>query len=146
CLDKHNDYTGLDLSYQMLKKAAHRASKKDFINYRLIRANAESQNFPDNSFDLILTDTALHMIPDWQSTIMAAGKSLANQGRLIGAVPVLGIDENFDKSWSKYSSRPQFHALTTDDLKGACQANNLDFTCLATNGGMLYFQACKKKR
>lgn len=110
---------------------------------RLIRANAEEQVFPDDSFDLVITDTALHMIPDWQGAIRAAAQRLAPQGVFAGAVPVPGIDENFDRGWSKYSSRPQFHALTTDDLKAACQANNLDFTRFATNGGMFYFQATK---
>ncbi len=146
CLDKDNDYTGLDLSYEMLKKAAKRASKKDFTNCRLVRANAENPVLPEGSFDLVVIDTALHMIPDWQSAIMAAGKSLVSQGCLMGAVPVVGINEDFDKGWRKYSSRPQFHALTTEDLASACQANNLDFACLATNGGMAYFRACKKER
>ncbi len=31
-----------------------------------MHANAEEQIFPDNSFDLVMTDAALHMIPDWQ--------------------------------------------------------------------------------
>ncbi len=70
--------------------------KKKFNQYRLMHANAEEQIFPDNSFDLVMTDAALHMIPDWQKTIMAA-------------------------------------------------ANDLDFTRITTNGGMLYFQACKSR-
>ncbi len=146
CLDKDNDYTGLDLSYEMLKKAANRVRKKGFARCRLIRANAEEQIFPDGSFDLVMTDTALHMIPDWQAAIMAAARSLVPQGVFTGAVPVLGLDKDFDKGWQKFSRRPQFHALTTDDLQEACQANTLDFTSIATNGGMLYFRAYKKER
>ncbi len=146
CMDKDNDYTGLDLSYEMLKKAAKRAEKKGFTNHRLIRANAEKKVFATETFDLVVTDTALHIIPDWQGTIMAAAQILDSQGVLTGAVPVVGINDAFDKGWSKYSNRPQFHALTSDDLQKTCHANNLDFTCLATNGGMLYIQACKGKR
>ncbi|PIE73641.1 MAG: hypothetical protein CSA20_02215 [Deltaproteobacteria bacterium] len=145
CLDNDNEYTGLDLSYEMLKKAAGRARKKGFARWCLVCANAEEQVFPGDSFDLVITDTALHIIPDWQGTIMAAARGLGPQGVFTGAVPVLGIDDAFDKGWSKYSSRPQFHALTSDDLQAACHANNLDYTCIATNGGMLYFQARKKK-
>ncbi len=145
CMDKDNDYTGLDLSYEMLKKAAKRASQKGFSSCRLIRGNAEEQIFPEGSFDLVITDTALHMIPDWQEAIRAAANSLDSQGALIGAVPVLGLDKAFDKGWKKYFNHPQLHTLTTDDLAEACQANNLDFTSVTTNGGMLYFRATKKK-
>ncbi|PIE39861.1 MAG: hypothetical protein CSA51_03810 [Gammaproteobacteria bacterium] len=145
CLDKDNDYTGLDLSYEMLKKAAAKARKKGFTRCRLIRATAEEQIFPDDSFDLVVTDTALHMIPNWQGTIMAAARTLVPQGVFTGAVPVLGLDKDFDKGWQKFSRRPQFHALTTDDLQEACQANHLDFTSIATNGGMLYFRAYKQE-
>ncbi len=145
CLDKDNCYTGLDLSYEMLKKAAVRAQKKGFMSCRLIRANAEEQIFPDASFDLVMTDTALHMIPDWLGTIRAAASMIVPQGVFAGAVPVLGLDKDFDKGWQKFSRRPQFHALTTDDLQEACQANHLDFTSIGTNGGMLYFRACKKE-
>ena len=55
---------------------------------RLIRANAEEQVFPDDSFELVITDTALHMIPDWQGAIRAAAQRLAPQGVFAGAVPV----------------------------------------------------------
>ncbi len=144
CLDKDNAYTGLDISYEMLKKAARRARRKKFTRCRLIRANAEDPIFSGHNFDRVVTDTALHMIPDWEKTLMAAAQSLGPQGVLTGALPVLGIDAAFDKGWGKYASRPQFHALTTDDVQAACHANHLDFTCIATNGGMLYFQACKK--
>ncbi len=145
-INKDNHYTGLDLSYEMLKKAESRSRKKGFKRCRLICASAETQIFPRESFDLVITDTALHMIPDWQKTIMEASLSLASSGVLIGAVPVMGIDEEFDKSWEKYSSTPQFHALTKEDLKKNCHENNMDFTTVASNGGMLYFRACKQKQ
>ncbi len=76
CMDKDNDYTGLDLSYAMLKKAAKRAGQKGFSSCRLIWGNAEEQIFPEGSFDLMVTDTALHMIPDWQGAVRAAANSL----------------------------------------------------------------------
>ncbi len=118
--------------------------KKGFLSCRLIRANAEAQVFSDDSFDLVVTDTALHIIPDWQGAIAAATRSLGPQGVLTGALPVLGIDKAFDKGWRKYTERPQFHALTLSDIQRVCLANNLDYNTIATNGGMLYFRACKK--
>ncbi len=145
CMEKDNDYTGLDLSYQMLKKAAGKTRTKGFTSYRLIWANAEMQVFPANSFDLVTVDTALHMVPDWQGAMSAAAQCLSCQGVLMAAVPVLGIDKEFDKVWRKYARGPQFHGLTRDDLQQACSANNLDFSCVDTNGGMLYFRAQKKE-
>ncbi|PID77513.1 MAG: hypothetical protein CSB24_01180 [Deltaproteobacteria bacterium] len=143
CINQDNNYTGLDLSYEMLKKAAKRAGKKGFSGYRLICGNAESQIFPAGSFDAVVSDTALHMIPDWQGAVRAAAHSLAPQGTLSGAVPIVGIDKDFDRIWQKYADRPQFHALTEDDLAQSCRINHLDFTRFATNGGLIYFQAVK---
>ncbi|PIE62085.1 MAG: hypothetical protein CSA25_06830 [Desulfobacter postgatei] len=57
----------------------------------------------------------------------------------------MGIDAAFDKGWRKYFCRPQFHALTTDDIQGACQANNLDFSSIATNVACSIFRHVKRK-
>ncbi len=144
CLDKDNDYTGLDLSYEMLIKAERRARKKDFLRYRMVRANAEEVVFVDENFAVIVTDTALHMIPDWRAALASAALALAPEGRLICALPVLGIDKNFDKRWAKFSGCLEVHILTQDDVQGACIENQLEYSFIEQNGGMLYFQAHKK--
>ncbi len=141
CLDKDNSYTGLDICYPMLKRAAQRAAQKGFTNYQIIHNAAEEQTFPAESFDLITIDTALHIIPDWKKAFAVAAQSLATTGTLYVAVPVLGIDKVFDRKWRKYSRHPQIHVFTKYNMEAACNANGLSFTIVAIQGGILYFQA-----
>ncbi len=141
CIDKDNNYTGLDLCYPMLKRAAKRAREKGFTSYQLFYNTAEVQTFPPESFDLIVIDTALHIIPDWKQVLATAAQTLATTGTLYAAVPVLGLDKIFDRRWRKYSRNPQIHVLTKYNLEAACTANDLSFTIVASHGGMLYFQA-----
>ncbi|PID76127.1 MAG: hypothetical protein CSA20_09320 [Deltaproteobacteria bacterium] len=142
-LNGNNDYTGLDLSYGMLKRAARRAKQKGLAQCRIVCSNAEKP-LPEERFDLVITDTALHVIPDWRAALAAAAKALTPTGLLICALPVVGIDENFDEKWKKLSKKSRFHALDQDALRAACSENGLDFTVVTTNGGMLYFKAKKK--
>ncbi len=143
-IPEDNEYTGLDLSHAMLKKAAVRAERKGFTAYRLILGNAEEQLFPTAGFELVVTDTALHLIPDWQGAVARAAESLVPGGGLLGAVPILGIDKSFDGMWSRLARRFRFHALRQDDLQQACDVNMLDFTPVKSNGGVFYFRAVKR--
>ena len=52
--DSSNEYTGLDLSYSMLKQAVKKAKKKSFKKSRFIQGNAEGLLFEDESFGLSL--------------------------------------------------------------------------------------------
>ncbi len=145
CIDKDNNYTGLDLCYPMLKRAAQRAKQKDFTSYQLLHNAVEVQIFPKESFDLIVIDTALHIIPDWKHAFATAAQSLTRTGTLFAAVPVLGLDKIFDRRWRKYSRHPQIHVFTKYNLEAACTANDLSFTIVASHGGMLYFQAAPQQ-
>lgn len=78
-MDKKNSYTGIDLSYQLLKQAVKRAKKKGFKQHCIIEGNAEQLIFKDNSFDLVLADTSLHMIPDHRSCIHQINRVLKNE-------------------------------------------------------------------
>jgi ubiquinone/menaquinone biosynthesis C-methylase UbiE len=142
-LDNSNEYTGLDLSYAMLKHAVKKARKKCFRESRFIQGNAEDLLFETECFDFVLMDTALHLIPDYQMAIAEAARVLSESGVFICSTPVVGISEEFDKTWKKISQKRGVHSFTEDDIMDICSRNGLDFTRIDTNGGVIYFRARK---
>ncbi len=143
--DKSNEYTGLDLSYSMLKEAVKKAKKKSFKSCRLIQGNAGNLPFDHESFDFIFMDTSLHLIPDYQLAIAQISKVLANGFLFVCSTPVVGIHKEFDAKWKKLAEKNDAHTFTIDDLQNVCRHNGLTFTSCDTNGGILYFQAHKEK-
>ena len=139
--DNSNEYTGLDLSYSMLKQAVRRAEKKSFNKCCLIQGNAEKLLFKNESFDFALMDTALHMIPQYQLAIAEIAKVLTKNGLFVCSTPVVGINEQFDAKWKKIADKRSLHSLTIDNIQMVCKHNGLKYTQCDTNGGVLYFQA-----
>lgn len=142
--DCSNDYTGLDLSYAMLKQASKKAAKRGFRKYALVEGNAEKLVFRDGLFDCVLIDTSLHMIPDYQMCIAETARVLKRGGRLICSCPTVGIHPGFDALWVKIAGRRNLHALKEADLQSACSANALSYERIGTNGGVLYYRARKE--
>ena len=141
--DSSNQYTGLDLSYSMLKQAVKKAKKKSFKKSRFIQGNAEGLLFDDESFVFVLMDTALHMIPKYQLAISEAARVLKKGGIFVCSTPAIGISKGFDATWKKISDKRNLHSFTQEDIDDACSVNGLSYRRIDTNGGVLYFQAQK---
>ena len=141
--DDSNEYTGLDLSYSMLKEAAKKIKKRAFQKSTLIQANAETLPFEDESFEFILMDTALHMIPDYEKAISEISRVLTAGGVFACATPAVGINKEFDAMWKKNTDKQRFHSLAEADIQKACSSSGLDYSRFDTNGGVLYFTAHK---
>jgi ubiquinone/menaquinone biosynthesis C-methylase UbiE len=104
-LDNSNDYTGLDISYNMLRRAVKKAKNKGFRNFRLVEGNAEELLFEDKSFDFVLIDTALHMILNYQKCIENVSQVLKKDGILLVSCPTFGINKKFDALWKKIAPK-----------------------------------------
>ncbi len=143
--DSSNEYTGLDLSYSMLKQAVKKAKKKSFQKSRFIQGNAERLPFDDESFDFVLMDTSLHMIPKYQLAIAETARVLTKGGVFVCSTPVVGISKEFDTTWKKISGKRALHSFTEADIQDVCFCNGLNYSRFDTNGGMLYFRARKEK-
>jgi len=141
-----NDYTGLDISYGMLKQAVKKAQRKSFNACRFIQGNAEQLIFNDESFDFVMMDTALHMIPNYQLAITEIARVLVNDGTFMCSTPAVGINREFDVTWEKISAKYSLHSLTVPDIENACQQAGLCFQQCDANGGILYFQAYKGRQ
>jgi ubiquinone/menaquinone biosynthesis C-methylase UbiE len=143
--DSSNEYTGLDLSYAMLKQAVKKAKKKSFRESRFIQGNAEELLLGDESFDLVLMDTALHMIPKYQLAIAETSRVLTKGGVFVCSTPIVGISKDFDATWKKISDKRNLHSFTEEGIEQVCSHNGLMYSRYETNGGVLYFQAKKGK-
>ena len=143
--DSSNRYTGLDLSYSMLKQAVKKAKTKGFPEYTLVEGNAEELLFSSESFDFILIDTSLHMIPEYQMCMAEAARVLKKGGNLICSCPTVGINKEFDAQWSRISPKRHLHSLRESDFRTLSSSNGLRYVRIGTNGGMLYFRAQKEK-
>lgn len=143
-IDRSNAYTGLDLSYAMLKLAARKAARHGFRSFDLVQGNAEELLFDDASFDLVLMDTALHMIPRYQRAITEAARVMRETGVFVCSTPTVGLHRGFDVQWEKISGKRDLHSLSEDDIKTTCSQAGLDFQRIDQNGGVLYFQAIKR--
>ena len=143
-IDESNAYTGLDLSYSMLREAVKKAKKKSFAACRFIQGNAEKRLFDHESFDFVFMDTSLHLIPDYQRAIAQISKVLTNGNLFVCSTPVVGVHKEFDEKWKKLAEKNAAHTFTMDDLQNVCHRNGLSFTRCGTNGGLLYFQARKQ--
>jgi len=141
--DTSNEYTGLDLSYSMLRQAVKKAKKKSFRRSRFIQGNAEDLLLADESFDFVLMDTALHMIPKYQPAIAEISRVLIRGGVFVCSTPVVGISGEFDSTWKKISHKRNLHSFTEGDIKQVCSQNGLTYSRHDTNGGVLYFHAWK---
>lgn len=143
--DSSNEYTGLDLSYSMLKQAVKKAKRKSFQKFFFIQGNAEELLFDDESFEFVLMDTALHMIPKYQLAIAETARVLNKGGVFLCSTPVVGISKEFDATWKHISNKHGLHSFTEDNIKKVCSRNGLNYTHYDTNGGVLYLHAQKAK-
>jgi demethylmenaquinone methyltransferase/2-methoxy-6-polyprenyl-1,4-benzoquinol methylase len=73
--------TGIDYSERMLKKAREKA--KGLKNVTLLLMNAEHLEFPDNSFDYIITTFVLCSIPDPVKALKEMRRVLKPSGEII---------------------------------------------------------------
>jgi ubiquinone/menaquinone biosynthesis C-methylase UbiE len=81
--------TGADISLAMLEKAREKAAKAGLIA-RFVEADAICLPFTDESFDLVLSVTALEFVPDLYVAIREAFRVLKTGGRLV--VGLIGRD------------------------------------------------------
>ncbi|MBN1797621.1 MAG: class I SAM-dependent methyltransferase [Spirochaetales bacterium] len=143
-LDASNCYTGLDISYSLLKKAAKKIKSREFSSDRLIQGTAEDLPFKNNSFDFVCCNTALHMIPDFKKAIQEISRVLGSKGYFFGCCPVTGINDKFDLTWNKIvEKRKMINSLNENDIKNACEKSGLTYKKIGANGGLLYFKSVK---
>lgn len=56
--------TGLDFTKAMLAKAKENSEKLGFINVEFVKGDIEKMPLPDNSFDVVVSNCVLNLVPD----------------------------------------------------------------------------------
>jgi arsenite methyltransferase len=56
--------TGIDFTEEMLEKAGQNLIKTGYRNVSFVRGDIEEMPFPDNTFDVVLSNCVLNLVPD----------------------------------------------------------------------------------
>lgn len=74
--------TGIDMTPEMLAKARAAAAEMAVSNVEFIEAEAESLPFPDESFDVVISNGVIDLVPDKEVVFGEIRRVLAPGGRL----------------------------------------------------------------
>lgn len=118
-LPKEVDFTGVDLSEKMLEKARKHADDLDVRHFKLINMNASKLEFPDESFDLIISAHFLSATSAPVPALLEMARVLKKNGRIL-------LVNNFQRSESMSFFEPLVKKI------GFSLALNLNELCLKT--------------
>ena len=74
--------TGIDMTPEMLAKARRAAAEMGVANVEFVEAEAERLPFPDESFDVVVSNGVIDLIPDKDAVFAELHRVLTPGGRL----------------------------------------------------------------
>ena len=74
--------TGIDMTPEMLAKARAAAAEMGAANVEFVESEAERLPFPDESFDVVISNGVIDLIPDKDAVFAELFRVLAPGGRL----------------------------------------------------------------
>ncbi|MBC2857280.1 class I SAM-dependent methyltransferase [Cetobacterium sp. 2A] len=80
---KDSDVTGIDFSTGMLEIAKEKINTLNLNNVKLIEMNIENMNFPDNTFDSVLSTCVFCTVPNPKNGILEILRVLKPGGKAI---------------------------------------------------------------
>lgn len=72
--------TGMDFSKEMLSKAQRNLEKSGFNNIDFVHGDIEDMPFPDNSYNVIISNCVLNLVPDKQKAFSEIYRVLKPEG------------------------------------------------------------------
>jgi arsenite methyltransferase len=79
---EHGRVTGIDMTPEMLDKARAAAAQAGVANLEFVEAEAERLPFPDASFDVVISNGVIDLIPDKDAVYAELHRVLEPGGRL----------------------------------------------------------------
>ncbi len=79
---EHGQVTGIDMTLEMLAKARAAATELGVANVEFVESEAERLPFPDESFDVVISNGVIDLIPDKDAVFAELVRVLAPGGRL----------------------------------------------------------------
>jgi len=96
---EEGEVTGLDFTDAMLEKARRNNEKLGYANVRFIKGDIEEMPLPDASFDVVISNCVLNLVPDKNRAFSQISRVLKNGGHfcvsdvvLVGELPA-GLKE-----------------------------------------------------
>lgn len=74
--------TGIDMTPEMLEKARAGAAELGLANVRFVEGEAEALPFPDRSFDVVISNGVIDLIPDKEAVFAELYRVLVPGGRV----------------------------------------------------------------
>lgn len=72
--------TGIDFTDEMLEKAKENLKKTGFRNIQFVKGDIERMPLPDNSFDVVISNCVLNLVPDKERAFYEIFRVLKPQG------------------------------------------------------------------
>lgn len=103
---RRGEVIGIDISESMVKLAAQKASELALQNVKFLVGNALSLEFPNESFDIVVTSQLLHWVPDVRQFLSEIHRVLKADGKmgLISPTPEVYVEvrQAYQKIMEKY--------------------------------------------
>jgi SAM-dependent methyltransferase len=74
--------TGLDMTPEMLAKARASGAEMGAVHVAFVEGEAEAIPFPDESFDVVISNGVIDLVPDKEAVFSEIGRVLGPGGRL----------------------------------------------------------------
>ena len=79
---EHGQVTGIDMTPEMLAKARAAAAEMGAANVDFVESEAERLPFPDESFDVVISNGVIDLIPDKDAVFAELSRVLVPGGRI----------------------------------------------------------------
>jgi SAM-dependent methyltransferase len=79
---EHGRVTGIDMTPEMLEKARSAAAEMGAANVDFVESEAERLPFPDESFDVVISNGVIDLIPDKDAVFAELSRVLVPGGRI----------------------------------------------------------------
>jgi arsenite methyltransferase len=79
---EHGHVTGIDMTPEMLTKARTAAAEMGAANAEFVESEAEQLPFPDASFDVVISNGVIDLIPDKEAVFAEIFRVLTPGGRI----------------------------------------------------------------
>jgi SAM-dependent methyltransferase len=138
-------YVAADIAPAMLDRTVVAAARRGVLDQlRTAEEDLLDLSFPDDSFDLVVSLTGLHVVPDPVRAVQELARVLRPGGRLTGSALMTDTGRRFDglRAIGRLAG-VLGPSLTTPDLLDAMSAAGLTRVRAETAGAFVYFRAVK---
>ena len=136
------NYTAVDLSPGMLKRAKQQAERRGLDQIVFVQASVDDLPFAEGTFDLVLSLNSLHCFSDPAVALAELGRRLRPGGRLLGDSVIRGAGWRFDRTYHLLERRNVFGpGGTLQELREWLSDAGLRVERLESSGAVASFEA-----